>query len=85
VDFPEASASLPAGASLLAFTDGVTEAGMNSSVPQFQRGALAAFLAGLPDGLPPAEILSRLGAALRAHVGADWPDDDTTAFCVRRM
>ncbi len=84
VDFPEASALLPAGASLLAFTDGVTEAGAKSGVGLFQRGPLAAFLGGLPDGAAPAEVVARLEAALRAYVGAAWPDDDTTAFCLRR-
>jgi hypothetical protein len=46
---------------------------------------LAAFLAGLPAGVGPPAVIAGLEAASRAHVGPAWPDDDTTAFCIRRV
>jgi hypothetical protein len=48
VQYHEATTTLAAGDRLLACTDGVSEAGAKSGVPQFQHGGLAAFLAALP-------------------------------------
>jgi serine phosphatase RsbU (regulator of sigma subunit) len=83
VTYQEVTTPLAAGDCLLAFTDGVTEAGARSSVPQFQQSGLATFLTGVPATATPAEIVQGLLAALNAHVGATWPDDDTTVFCLR--
>jgi hypothetical protein len=80
--FVDVADAFPAGASLLAFTDGVTEAGAKGGAGQFQHGGLAAFLAGAAGG--PNAAVAGLIAAVRAHVGPSWPDDDTTTFCIRR-
>jgi serine phosphatase RsbU (regulator of sigma subunit) len=82
--FLDAFTALPAGSSLLAFTDGVTEGGAKAGVGQFQHGPLAAHLGGLPAGASAGTVIAALESALRAHVGPAFPDDDTTAFCVRR-
>jgi serine phosphatase RsbU (regulator of sigma subunit) len=83
VSFQDAVTSLRE--SFLAFTDGVTEAGARSGAPQFQHAGLPAFLAGLPATATPSQIVSRLLTAVQAHVGPTWPDDDTTAVCLRRL
>jgi serine phosphatase RsbU (regulator of sigma subunit) len=77
-----ASIPLLAGHYLLAFTDGVTEAGQGKSF-QFQQGALQAYLAGLPAGTTPEQAIEGLLQELRLHVGTTWPEDDTTALCLR--
>ncbi len=82
--FQDASILLPPGQHLLAFTDGVTEAGSGHS-NQFQRGPLQAFLAGLPAGTAPQQVVDGLLQALQTHVGAGWPEDDTTIVCVCRL
>lgn len=56
--YQETGASLPAAGSLLAFTDGVTEAGAHSHLPQFQQARLPAFLGGLPSGKTPGEVVN---------------------------
>jgi serine phosphatase RsbU (regulator of sigma subunit) len=81
----EAATSLAVGDCLLAFTDGVTEGGARSGAPQFQHVGLPALLHSLPTTATPAEIVSALMMELRHHVGTNWPDDDTMAFCVRRV
>lgn len=84
VPYDEATTPLASGDSLLAFTDGITEAGAHTpGVAQFQHGGLAAFLTDLPEE-EPVEVVGGLMTALSDHVGATWPDDDTTAFCLRR-
>jgi sigma-B regulation protein RsbU (phosphoserine phosphatase) len=83
--YQEDTTPLVAGTCLLLFTDGVTEAGAKSNVPQFQHGALDAFLTARAAGETPANIVPDLCAALQSHVGATWPDDDTTLTCVQRL
>jgi serine phosphatase RsbU (regulator of sigma subunit) len=75
----------PLHESLLAFTDGVSEAGAKSGVPRFQHAGLPAFLAGLAAAATPSSIVSGLVSALQKHVGANWPDDDATVVCLRRL
>jgi serine phosphatase RsbU (regulator of sigma subunit) len=82
--YQEASTPLPPTGSLLAFSDGVTEAGAPAGLPHFQHSHLPAFLAGLPEGRKPAEVINGLMTALQGYVGANWPEDDTTAGCLRR-
>jgi phosphoserine phosphatase RsbU/P len=84
--YQEAVAPLTAGQYLLAFTDGVSEAGASKGkMFQFQHGPLQAFLAGLPAGLTADQIVLRLVSALQAHVGGNWPEDDTTILCLQRV
>jgi serine phosphatase RsbU (regulator of sigma subunit) len=68
---------------VLAFTDGVTEAGATQG-PQFQHGPLQALLAGLPDNLSADEVVARLLAGVQAHAGTAWPEDDTTILCLNQ-
>jgi serine phosphatase RsbU (regulator of sigma subunit) len=84
VPFQEASAPLLAAEYLLAFTDGVSEAGRGKS-SLFQSGPLQSFLATLPAGLVPRQVVHELLRALQAHVGTGWSEDDTTILCLRRL
>jgi len=68
---------------LLAFTDGITEAGASQG-HQFQHGGLGQWLANLPTGLSAQDLVARLLAAVQAHVGTAWPEDDTTVICLSR-
>ncbi|MBY0228498.1 MAG: serine/threonine-protein phosphatase [Gemmataceae bacterium] len=77
------SISWPAGASLLAFTDGITEAGSKVGLPQFQGARLQAALAAIPPSAASARIVADLRSAVAAHVGLRWPDDDATAVCLQ--
>jgi serine phosphatase RsbU (regulator of sigma subunit) len=81
--YPEGLAALQVGQQLLAFTDGVTEAGRSRGA-RFQFGAPAVFLAGLPAGLSAGELVVWLLQALQVHAGPPWPEDDTTLCCLRR-
>jgi sigma-B regulation protein RsbU (phosphoserine phosphatase) len=80
--YPEGARALGADQQLLAFTDGVTEAGQARG-QQFQ-GQLHAFLDALPAGLPVGQVVVRLLQALQIHAGAAWPEDDTTVVGVHR-
>jgi serine phosphatase RsbU (regulator of sigma subunit) len=82
--YQDAATSLALGDCFLAFTDGVTEGGAKSGIPQFQHGGLQALLRGLPATATPPAIVSALIRALGKHVGASWPDDDVTVFSLRR-
>jgi serine phosphatase RsbU (regulator of sigma subunit) len=82
--YQEAATPLPPTGSLLAFSDGVTEAGAHSGLPQFQHARLPALLGGLPVGMKAVEVMTALMTTLQGHVGANWPEDDTTACCLRR-
>jgi serine phosphatase RsbU (regulator of sigma subunit) len=82
--FQEASAALQPDQHLLAFTDGVTEAGRGKS-HLFQGGPFQAFLASLLAGMTIQQVIDELLQALQGHVGAGWPEDDTTLLCVRRL
>jgi hypothetical protein len=68
---------LAPGQGLLAFTDGVSEAGN----PHFGTTLLDTFL--VADPLGPG-LVGRLFAALQQHVQAAWPADDTTAYWLER-
>jgi serine phosphatase RsbU (regulator of sigma subunit) len=81
--YPSATALLHPAYCLLAFTDGVTEAGHSMS-RQFQHGPLQAFLASLPAGITPQHLVGELRRVLMSHAGTGWPEDDTTILCLRR-
>src|SRR5262249_574810 len=72
VTFQEAMMTVPVGDWLLGFTDGVTEAGAHSGAPQFHQAQLPAFLTGLPAGIGPDEVVSRLMTASMNYVGVTW-------------
>lgn len=69
---------LAPGDGLLAFTDGVSEAGN----PQFGTALLDAFLTADPAG---PGLVSRLFVRLQQHAATGWPTDDTTAFWLERQ
>jgi phosphoserine phosphatase RsbU/P len=77
--YADAERNLGLGECLLAFTDGVSEAGARQG-QQFQHGPLQTFLAGLPAGLGIDEVVARLWQALQTHVGPRWPEDDMTVL-----
>jgi serine phosphatase RsbU (regulator of sigma subunit) len=81
--YQEDAMTLAVGQQLLAFSDGVAEAGARKGI-QFQHGSLQWFLANLPSGLPGDQLLVLLVQALQAHVPTGWPEDDTTILCVGR-
>lgn len=80
--FVPATTQLEPEQMLLAFTDGVIEAGAPSA--QFGYERLITFLRQLPPGMSGAEVLRALFGALQQHEGANWPRDDTTALCLTR-
>ncbi len=82
--FQEGRVPLQPDQHLVAFTDGVSEAGRGKS-SLFQGRPLQAFLAGQPAGTTPQQVVDELLQALQGHVGAGWPEDDTTIVCVRRL
>jgi phosphoserine phosphatase RsbU/P len=81
--YQEATTTLTGGEQLLAFTDGVTEAGTRQG-HQFQNGPLLWSLGGFPPGLPAHEVVAELLGALQGHVQANWPEDDVTILCLQR-
>jgi sigma-B regulation protein RsbU (phosphoserine phosphatase) len=81
-EYQEGPATLQVGQHLLAFTDGVTEAGRSHG--QLFQGQLPGFLNALPGGLSAGQVVVRLLQALQIHAGAAWPEDDTTLVCVHR-
>src|SRR5262249_47435878 len=80
--YAQTAESFSVGEQLLAFTDGVTEAGATRGLSWFQSGPLQAFLQGLPASSPGSVVLACLLQALQTHVVVDWPEDDTTALCL---
>jgi serine phosphatase RsbU (regulator of sigma subunit) len=82
--YQSASRTLASGECVLAFSDGVSEAGAMQG-NQFQHGFLQHFLASLSSGLSSEQIIDGLMHTLRAHVPTGWPQDDTIAVCVRRL
>ncbi len=81
--YQQATAPLASRQQLLAFTDGVSEAGAKAVASQFQHGPLQTFFGRLSAGLSCQDIVDRLMQALQQHVGAAWPDDDTTVMCLQ--
>jgi serine phosphatase RsbU (regulator of sigma subunit) len=81
--YQEAATTLAVGQHLLAFTDGVTEAGATLG-NQFQHGHLQRLLTSLPPGLPADQVVAQLLQALQSHVPTGWPEDDTTILCLQR-
>jgi serine phosphatase RsbU (regulator of sigma subunit) len=80
--YPEGAAALGVGQHLLAFTDGVTEAGISTG--QLYQGQFPGFLQALPGGLAAGQVVVRLLQALQIHAGAAWPEDDTMVVCLQR-
>ena len=78
------SLTLLAGQQLLAFTDGVTEAGKTSVPPSLFQHQMPAFLAALPQAAPADEVVGTLVGALQTRAGASWPEDDTTILSLCR-
>ncbi len=74
--------TLAPGQRLLAFTDGVIEAGAGLG-SQYQHGRLQAFLARLTPDQAPDRIVALLLADLQDHAGPLWPQDDTSILCLR--
>jgi hypothetical protein len=72
------------GETLLACSDGVTEA-KNPAKQQFDQGHLARFLGGLPLSVSPRQVVDGLFQQVAAFVGIAWPQDDTTALCLSRQ
>jgi serine phosphatase RsbU (regulator of sigma subunit) len=84
MDFADTLRSLAPGEHLLAFTDGVTEAGVMCGKDQFQHGHLHTCLNGLPAGTSVDQVVEALRQAVQGHVGANWPEDDTTVLGIQR-
>jgi len=84
LDYPYSteSAFLPAGAILLALTDGVTEA-QTPAGELFGRARVRQVLAA-GDGRGPAELVDDLVLAVRAFEGEGEPSDDLTVLALRR-
>lgn len=80
--YGQTGGTFSSGEQLLAFTDGVTEAGRTGGL-LFMHGLLQQFLGSLTSGLGGDAMLALLRGALQAHVGGGWPEDDTTAFCLQ--
>ncbi len=79
---PPRALRLEPGDALLLVTDGFFEAS-NATGNMFGDGRLRAFLA-LNNHLPTGQLLERLDAAVRAHVGDAPQADDMTAVMIRR-
>jgi serine phosphatase RsbU (regulator of sigma subunit) len=66
---------------LLAFTDGLSEAGKLAN-RQYQYERLQPFLQGVPSDAAGAPLLDALLDDVRRHVDTGWPDDDITVLCL---
>jgi serine phosphatase RsbU (regulator of sigma subunit) len=71
------------GALVLAFSDGLSEA-QDAAGRQYAHGPMATLLGALPEGVAGPTLLEALLADVRGHVGALWPQDDTTLLCLWR-
>lgn len=80
--YSEVMNSLASGQQLLAFSDGVTEAGKAQGC-LFENGPLQSFLGGLAAGLSAGGVIARLMQTLQSYSGIDWPEDDTSVFCLQ--
>jgi len=80
-DFPQATVTLAPGDSLVAFSDGVTDAvapdGDDFGTERLVAGAAEAWTSA------PAEILARLFEIVRGFCGPVPPDDDVTMAVLR--
>jgi len=83
-DFPYEAETrvLAPGETLVAVTDGVTEA-LNTDQQMFGAAQTLASLASVPAGASASQTLETLLAALGDHVGAAEPPDDITALALR--
>jgi phosphoserine phosphatase RsbU/P len=80
--YREAGAPFPAAASLVLYTDGLTECeGPDGS--ELGRSGVAAVAARLA-GMAPEEVVARLLSAVEAHSGGAPPGDDVTVLCLSR-
>jgi serine phosphatase RsbU (regulator of sigma subunit) len=80
-EFANVPVRLERGATLLAFSDGVTEA-RSADGSLYGDHRLMALLGGSSDSA--AELLARVDADLAQHVGAAPASDDVTMLAVRR-
>jgi sigma-B regulation protein RsbU (phosphoserine phosphatase) len=76
------TAPLQAGATLVLYTDGITEARAPSGA-MFDEEGLARTLASAPAGAPCALLKDAVLAALAAHQGSRRPTDDQTLLLAR--
>lgn len=82
VDFKVEQAHLEPGDSLLAFTDGVTDA-KNPDGERFSRERLLSHLE--QPALPAVRLLDQIGREVRSHIAGTNPFDDITMLAVRRL
>ena len=80
--FSVQTATLPVGATLLLFTDGITEA-MNAGGEQFRTERLMSLLAS-KGAAPAADFVAGLVAAVDEFAGDTPQSDDLTLLCLRR-
>lgn len=83
IDFKIQQTCLEPGDTLLAYTDGVTDA-LNPAGEMFSRERLASLLAQQPDSTAPA-LLDHIETCLHAHVAGADQYDDITLLAVRRV
>lgn len=76
--------TLAPGATLLMMTDGVVEA-QNAAGEFYGFDRLEALLNGLPRDLGAQELIERIVAAVRAHLGGEEPQDDVTMVVLRSV
>ncbi|MFV2071763.1 MAG: PP2C family protein-serine/threonine phosphatase [Thermoanaerobaculales bacterium] len=69
------------GDSVLLYTDGVLEAGVEGDAGEFGLDRISACMPG--EG-GPAGVIARLETAVGAHLGEVGPEDDITMVCLRR-
>lgn len=82
LEFPASSTSLERGETLLAFTDGVTEA-VGGDREQFGEGRLRDVITRTP--MKPAALIEAVQEAVRTFVGDVPQSDDMTMLCVGRV
>ena len=70
------------GDSVLLYTDGVLEAGVEGDTGEFGLDRISACMPG--DG-GPAGVIARLETAVGAHLGEAGPEDDITVVCLRGL
>ena len=88
VSYPAGSAVLPKGATLVMYTDGVTEA-MNAAGELYGDDRLGAQLGGAPDSATDSagdcrELVEPLVAGIRTFTAGAEPSDDLTVLALKR-